>query len=909
MEKDFFINAVQMVEVEGSANIPTALFYSRSRTVLFGSAALAEAEPEQLNEDFKIDLGYIDPDSKSPRTRFFTAAGIPKSAAELTADFIHEIVNNSRHWMSQQGLKQAKSVLVAEPITLEGREVPKEWLENYRDNLRRILRGKGFDTVEFLPEPFAVFQYYRYGARHPLVAQRMKQNVFVIDFGGGTCDLCVIETTRAGDINISHAHRTAKPFSAKSVLVGGFFINRVIAEDLLTEFLGPKSHARLRRGIEFYAKWRRGREELSDYSPEYQNFVKKFHALTHTVENPKLTICRSVRDWRLDSTLDLKVPALIPSDPFSADSENQTAYLSAQRLRELFVEKVWRRHLKPGVEETLRRSRSELEGAPILVVLLSGGSANIGWLRELILADFGNQELQGADILPLPDYQEVVAKGLAVECARRFYNETGDFSAVTYNRLCLILDPDETGYQLGRFQSQTADLANVQETPGLLLPSATVVENLVGKSMRWKVRLSRSPNKRLKYFFLRSSFDPEDAKNLYNVEEQVVHTPPNCPFDSKMQVELTVMEDGTAKPMFVYRVGSNQYPEVSAKGRPFFLDMTTVRDTSRAPEAYIGIDFGTSNSAISFVDQNSVKVYRLRSEEAKWRGFTELVDCLPYPLADSLARYLSQTDEARLAGSAFEFAETALALAAYTAYLEMCAHKGRAKTTILKGFTKRSAGPLLKLLRESLAQLGKSARISAAYQKLITQDFYTEIDSTVTLFSQQKHNKAPQESLNHLRFVKILANVSAEMFSTVRFGYFEDIKKIKFGTGFRGLFRHAHGKPPFTTVSTYSGSESFSEADAMLVLPDDGTIVPMRPLVFWDSCKKHSDLQPPGHCYFYDSPSKSGNEFTYKAVGFPCSIEIAPSDESGPLADQLIALRKEDGSISTFSGKFENESS
>jgi len=60
---------------------------------------------------------------------------------------------------------------------------------------------------------------------------------------------------------------------------------------------------------------------------------------------------------------------------------------------------------------TLARGKEELEGAPISLVLLSGGSANIGWLRELIQEEFAVDQLEGVEILPLPDYQEVVAKG------------------------------------------------------------------------------------------------------------------------------------------------------------------------------------------------------------------------------------------------------------------------------------------------------------------------------------------------------------------------------------------------------------------------------------------------------------------------------------------------------------------
>jgi molecular chaperone DnaK (HSP70) len=905
MEKDYFISALQMFETEGSANIPTVLYYDGSQRVLIGSAALAEGSAEDLNEDFKVDLGNIDPDSKKPRTPFFTASGVPKSAAELTADFLNTLIKDVRKWMDKAGITGAPSILLAEPLALEGESVSSEWLANYRNNLRRMLVGKGFKSLDFLPEPFAVFQYYRYGARHPLVLQHLKQNVLVVDFGGGTCDVCIVETTKTGDI--SQSGRNAKPLAAGSKPVGGFFINRIIAEDLLGTFMPSQQQFKLRKAIENYMKWRRGKDDLSTHAQEYRNFIKHFHALIHSVENPKLSLCRSVRDWKLEAALDLKVPTSIPADPFADEPGRKSVFLSASKLRDLFAEKVWRQQLKPLMQQTLERGRSELEGAPISVVLLSGGSANIGWLKELIQYEFGNQALHGADVLPLPDYQEVVAKGLAVECARRFYNETGDFSSVTYNRLCLLLDSDGDGCETRPFLVQTHGLPNVKSTPGLLLPSASVLEECLGKPIRWKVHFDHPPRKFLRYYFLRSSFDPEDAKNVYNVEEQVVFTPPNCPFDANLQVELMVNDDGTARPSFIYKAGTAQFPGAVGKGHPFYLDMTSARNVTHDPEAYIGLDFGTSNSSVSYVDQGSVKVYRLRAEERRWREFTELVDVLPYPLAEPLARYLGQTETLQLTNAALEFIESALALAAYTAYFEFCSQKGRATTKLLGGFSKRSAGPLWHLLRECLSQLRKSAQICRPYQELLLSDLGKEVDSGITQLSQLKHQKSSHDAVDHSRLVKIVANTSSQVFSTVQFGFFEGVKKAKFGSGFKGLFRLAHGRSPFIKALEYTGTESFSEAEAMLVVPESGVIVPLRPLVFWDICKKHSEAQPPGHCYFYDSLSRSGKECTYKAIGFPCSIEIATTDESGPLADQIFALRKSDAVVTLGAGRFRAE--
>lgn len=132
--------------------------------------------------------------------------------------------------------------MLAEPLAMqvEGGLVPPEWLSNYRRNLERMLGGsEGFANIDFLPEPFAVFQYYRYGVRYPAVAQQTKYRALVIDFGGGTFDICIIETIKEGDI--SQTGRNSRPLAASSVPVGGFSVNQVIAEELFRKYVQPQN--------------------------------------------------------------------------------------------------------------------------------------------------------------------------------------------------------------------------------------------------------------------------------------------------------------------------------------------------------------------------------------------------------------------------------------------------------------------------------------------------------------------------------------------------------------------------------------------------------------------------------------------------------------------------------------------
>jgi len=216
-----------MVAVDGSTNIPTALFYEPHGSVLIGSEALSKAKSSHavFNTDFKLELGKVDPTSQQQRKKFNTAAGTTESAARLTTDFLHKLLLHTRDWLLKSGISESSHILLAEPIAMQTENgfVSSDWLSNYRRNLERILKGDGFQNIDFLPEPFAVFQYYRYGLRHPLVAERIKQNALVIDFGGGTFDVCLIETKKDGDI--SQTGRNSRPPAAASEPVGGFFIN------------------------------------------------------------------------------------------------------------------------------------------------------------------------------------------------------------------------------------------------------------------------------------------------------------------------------------------------------------------------------------------------------------------------------------------------------------------------------------------------------------------------------------------------------------------------------------------------------------------------------------------------------------------------------------------------------------
>lgn len=884
--RDFLINSIHLVDINGSTNIPTVLLY-RSDGLSFGSDALSKDQSkEALNEDFKVDLGNSRPGTSS-LARFTCGDGKDRSAAELTSDFIHQVILRVSGWMSSQDIKPSDSILVAEPLRMQEGLVSEDWLVNYRSYIRRILLGKGFNKIEFLPEPFAVYQYYRYGVKHPIVAERRRHNALVIDFGGGTFDVCLIQTTKDGDV--SEGGRLAKPVSASSEPAGGFFVNRAIAEEVTRKLLAPKNiGAKLKTAFNLYRQWRRGEIGLSTLSAENRNFIQRQHQLVYRIEEAKLALCRMMRNWSLDDVQNLSVPITVPNDPFVASTDMVSVQFSAGEFRALFRSKIWEPHLRPAVKLALQRGIEELNGAPITVVLLSGGSANIRWIVDLLQHDFP-AELNGSEILQLADFQEVVSKGLAVECARRFYTgeRQGDFGAVTYNRLCALFDPDESGLALKRFKPLDSSIP-VIDIPGVLLPSASAIGRLKNKPLRWRVHLDHAPRRRLDYYFLRSSFDPNDTVNLQNIEEHMIFTPVKGRLDCDLTVELTIADDGTATPRFIYRQGRTEGETIAQTGRPFYLDSTTGDDQGSA-ESFVGLDFGTSNTSVSFVDERAIQTFKRRSIEKSWNELSDLSSTLPFPLACPLANYLCQTEPHRLAEAAREFLESSLTIAAYLVYLEYCTNKGRSETRLFKNFTKRSAGPLWNLFQTCMKQGHPTDLCGSAYSSLLEPELFREIDQAVNVVTQHKHGKASEGSAHILRPVQILANVSQQVFSCSTFGYFQQVQKQRFGARYQGIFRHAHGRPAFVETSKYSGNIAFSDNETYIVNTEVNRAISLEPLILWEQCNKHPDLEN-GHCYIFDSEERDGS-FTYKAIGHTCVLVVTSGGQLSELHERIAGLR------------------
>jgi hypothetical protein len=188
IQKTTWIRRGSLAPVDDTTVVPTVLYYDEKKRPFAGIEARERCSPEVLVEDFKLQLGDVDPESAAGRTRF-PATTTRRTPVGLAKDFFDETLKKINNWLQVQGLSLPTKILIAEPLSLgSGRPADEAWLANYRKSIRRALMGR-FKEIDFMPEPFAVFQYYRYGAQHPLVAEQRKHVALVLDFGGGTFDV------------------------------------------------------------------------------------------------------------------------------------------------------------------------------------------------------------------------------------------------------------------------------------------------------------------------------------------------------------------------------------------------------------------------------------------------------------------------------------------------------------------------------------------------------------------------------------------------------------------------------------------------------------------------------------------------------------------------------------------------
>ncbi|PHQ23655.1 hypothetical protein CLH62_20470 [Marinobacter guineae] len=849
IEKTLWVEAVQPETIDGQKYIPTALCYTENSGLVFGSKAIARRDGGHVvNSEFKVALGeVVSGGSRANRREFEVDVGEPKNAYNLTKDYFDNVLKNveDRFPRSEStNFKHPAKVIVAEPLSFQIEGYSSKWILNYRDNIRRILDR--YEEVEFLPEPFAVFQYYRYGCRIPILQDATKHVAFIVDFGGGTFDACVIESTNKGDISLSG--KSSRPLAADSVPIGGFFINREIASFLIKLNLEDGKKKEADRYISQYKRVLNGELKLEDLGKRNQCFIENYKKLEAAAEDFKIDLSSKVGNWRLDSDAYEKVIVDVPSDPFS-NAEFVKDEFYAHQLRTVFVHEVWNKKLKKTVSNVLDRSHEALNDRIISVTLISGGSSNLKWLQELLVRDFADQ-LESAEPVPIShSFQEVVANGLAIECARRYYDTDSEFVAVTYNPIKLFLNPDNSGLVKDkRFKSIGEKIDMAQAKPADLVPSAQSLKHFFDSELQWKIKLNKPPKNHLDYYFSRP--DSDDEFDSYNVEETRVITRDSKHFDSAVTVQIVIREDGTVTPKFIYKVGNPEFDteENSVTGRAFHIDMTADAHEITAGDHFIGFDFGTSNSSLCVLDSNKIKVTTRRQQSPSWSGLSACISKLPFPVAFSIRKFLGTTHERDIPSTAREAFESCLAFMAYTAASEASLNSPIDK--LMRGFQHRSMGPLKALLESSLKIIGNNANFSSGFSDLFNSENKIKLNRAIEDFTDHKHEKLGEQCADWQGHVELVVKVLSKSIENKLFGYSAECCAAPFSPdSYEGLFKVANDNAPFINSYTYTSEQNISDSFALLYDIARGEALCLSPFIFWFD-RRHTSA--PHGCFWLD---------------------------------------------------------
>lgn len=982
MAKTVHIGATELVSFDGFEHVPTALYYDGPDQFRIGHAALTAATPQKrANANFKLELGRTDREKDVLRRHTFgTAHGGQKSAVQFANHFITHVMERASEWVSQSRLAPATIVMVAEPLQfyLDQEDVNHDWLTNYRFHIRQILE-KRFSRVEFLPEPFAVFLFYRYGIRHHLVSKSKRYISLVLDFGGGTFDASIIETSKDGDL-IKTGAKHAKPYAASSEPIGGGYINRILAEQLLIKVC-PTSDLKkkLRTAFNGVDGWRAS-GLYDQLNPQNQAAMDWLDATIQAVEAPKIKLSRSIDNWDLDAELAQAVSIRIPENPLDGNSALVDVELTAVEFREIFVHRIWATKLKQAVKRALDRAKTELKGKEINLLLLSGGSANIGWLGRLLSKDF-EDVLDTADQLTLTaDFQRIVATGLSVEGVRRnALDETleamseaaavfpasaqapvsappaeeveadpytlaeepqsvddaeeeedssaASLSGTTYNQVSLFLGPDDLPPKPLRFKSLDGFTSGSSDRLSVLLPSGTSLQEKIDRTLVWKVRLPRAPKHSLRFHFSRGDAFPVETQDLYNVDSQVF-TGRNSAFGSHIWVELTVAEDGTCHPRFVYARDPSGNATSFRDGTPFAIDMTiatqrrqwapplsistpaTETPMSQPPSvtavaaptppppatvevaassavpggfAFFGLDFGSTNTAVSYVSSRSIEICASRGTE--WQQLEDLVDRLPYSVAGPAKAYCAPRDHKERLNAAYDFLEATLGFFASVAYAEYARVDGKGE--LLKSFivAKRSLGPVKALLDGAMEALDTRSPMLKSLKKSL-DEHRGAIDKTIRDINQFRHKIIPESQVQEEEVCNLVANLCGTFTGNRYLGYFETAVVSPFTDEVSGEFRVAHGSRLFLKKLRYRCVGAKADQIPYLIDLASKVALPLAPLMLW---RRHEDqlglwlLDKAGH--------KSGYDFKESEGG---GVFNMTKEHDSAVVQRLDSLRKGD---------------
>ena len=419
-------------------------------------------------------------------------------------------------------------------------DVQLRWRSNYKKQIESIFQKMGYPKPKFFPEPFAVFQYHWNNGE--IEDNGKQQNVFIVDIGGGTTDVCLIQTTHHGRLargGINHV-----PHGVKSVEIGGATLDQCLAEEL---------------------------------------------GLDGTVTGIQQQI-KSVREHIFQPQKNQK--GLSKQEPTTFERDGHLVSVNDALVKRVFRNKVW-----PAIAETLQESFDDTRQKQITVdkvhiVILAGGTCQMGFVQELVKSKLCElNEFLDSTFIVSPDYQSAVSHGLAIEAAANSLHH-----GMMPSRISAFLQ-EHLKFECGHLNGDLYKPLNVKSKyksqgdfgRGILLRAPQELNRLMNRTRTWQFSLKQD-SRELYYRFCKTneSSDEEELCNSWQRIARYRHQRPK----RRLDLSMTLKDDGFA----TFEIETSEGIRYELEPPVDLHDLSGLEGDN-----FFAIDFGTDNTQLAYV--------------------------------------------------------------------------------------------------------------------------------------------------------------------------------------------------------------------------------------------------------------------------------------------------------------------
>jgi molecular chaperone DnaK (HSP70) len=446
----FRVQNVQLGE-RGETILPTALaFHKKDRDIRIGESALAASSDDyDLLLNWKLYLGKSRASLGKERAENESLSRILDrwSLEDIATSYFEFLRDKIRR--TTAAMEKPQFIIGIPAITDAGTD----WRARYKRTIERAFDRSELPPPRFFPEPFAAFQYHWHKDDFPDIGRH--QNVLIVDIGGGTTNVCFIQTTQHG--RLARGGPNHLPQGVRSIEVGGSHIDRFILEWLLPNRLGYLSG----RGL---LSASRAKEKIS----------------------ARVGDCEIWDDEQSISRIAEEIEA----------APDRFYTLTASDLRSIVESKLW-----PMIFETVRESVRDIRSMRLAnpidsldAIVLAGGTCQLTLIESLFRkATVDDPLFRECRYLRSKDFAGAVTQGLAIEAyANSRLHDIKPTRVAPYLQedIRLLVSHRKDKLEVPRkLHARTQNLSTKLKR-GVLISAPQDIPSLLGKKYRWSFSLA-----------------------------------------------------------------------------------------------------------------------------------------------------------------------------------------------------------------------------------------------------------------------------------------------------------------------------------------------------------------------------------------------------------------------------------